>query len=715
MPSLETERFKLVITETTAGEYNYQLSDKENGRIFSDYDYFYGILISGNNTDPEEIAFPEEIDVETIRKLLTPETPIHLESRTMSQEEKSLRISGQFSNGLGFIHTFSSEGSYLTETISLTNGTDKTVSPLKINFGFRKMLFTKKTGWQEDMDTWRLESLPLRRYCSQRLDRRLNSYTASDLLYAPFDDGDVNLKPGFGAEGWIWGTPETNMLIWKYNPDEIEFSRFCRFPEILPGRGQENTAVIFGGAAQYKQDPEFSMSLLPGQTYTFGKTRYTFFSGSYEDGAGIYRNFLEQQGHAIPEDYDPKMHWNELYNLGWFAEVAGYFTEGTEFKLYTRDELFREAELAKAAGAECLYLDPGWDTEPGSTVWDNNRLGPFRDFARTIHAEYGLKLALHLMMNFWSAREKETFYWRDRNGNKQRNPDDGLLFRFCANDDWVETKSTRLLKLAEEGADFFMFDFTAYGMDALGCHSHDHGHEVPMLRQTHADNLFRVIQNIKRKYPHVVIEAHDRIRGGLNDYHPYYFQENKDHSFDELWGFEYMWNPLQDLLSGKALSLYEYNLSYSVPLYLHINSSCDNDSMLQFWWYASTVRHLGIGGIADPEDPAFQRLRKAVTLYKKHNLFFIHGTFRGIDPLTHLHTDPGSGNCLLTAFNLSSTKERKKIVFKPEKYGLKPGLSSIACWNGTGIKQKAELVMDGGKVNLSIEVPPLSPVICLLS
>ena len=59
-----------------------------------------------------------------------------------------------------------------------------------------------------------------------------------------------------------------------------------------------------------------------------------------------------------------------------------------------------------------------------------------------------------------------------------------------------------------------------------------------------------------------------------------------------------------DLLSGKALSLYEYNLAYDIPLYLHIHCGQDNQQMLAFWWYASTCRHLGIGGVKDPADAA---------------------------------------------------------------------------------------------------------------
>ena len=82
----------------------------------------------------------------------------------------------------------------------------------------------------------------------------------------------------------------------------------------------------------------------------------------------------------------------------------------------------------------------------------------------------------------------------------------------------------------------------------------------------------------------------------------------RSNAHDELWGFEYMWDPYTDLLSGKALSLYEYNLAYDIPLYLHINSAHDSPTMLAFWWYASCCRHLGIGGL-DEDDQQWPAAR----------------------------------------------------------------------------------------------------------
>ena len=114
-----------------------------------------------------------------------------------------------------------------------------------------------------------------------------------------------------------------------------------------------------------------------------------------------------------------------------------------------------------------------------------------------------------------------------------------------------------------------------------------------------------VVRAIKSEFPGLTIEAHDRIAG---EFLPLYYQHGTENAHDELWGFEYMWDPYTDLLSGKALSLYEYNLAYDIPLYLHINSAHDSPTMLAFWWYASCCRHLGIGGL-DETDAAMAAAR----------------------------------------------------------------------------------------------------------
>ena len=46
---------------------------------------------------------------------------------------------------------------------------------------------------------------------------------------------------------------------------------------------------------------------------------------------------------------------------------------------------------------------------------------------------------------------------------------------------------------------------------------------------------------------------------------------------------------MDDFSRGRAVSLYYYNLAYSIPLYLHIDLKTDNENALVFWWYRQHV------------------------------------------------------------------------------------------------------------------------------
>jgi hypothetical protein len=273
---------------------------------------------------------------------------------------------------------------------------------------------------------------------------------------------------------------------------------------------------------------------------------------------------------------------------------------------------------------------------------------------------------------------------------------------------WKRQKIERLRKLAAAGVTFFMFDFVAYEDISIEvfdhpvssletCWSPDHGHSVPMTREEHAEGIMDVIRAIKREFPDVTIEAHDRVGA---EFLPLYYQHGPADAHDELWGFEYMWDPYTDLLSGKALSLYEYNLAYDIPLYLHINNAHDSDTMLAFWWYASCCRHLGIGGV-DEESAQWQALAAAMQTYLRLQRYFARGRFVGIDRLTHLHVLDDEGGAVLTVFNLGAEPVRRTITIAPSSF--EAGTSPLVVGAGSTSVEGA-LVVD-------VALGPLSPAV----
>ena len=200
------------------------------------------------------------------------------------------------------------------------------------------------------------------------------------------------------------------------------------------------------------------------------------------------------------------------------------------------------------------------------------------------------------------------------------------------------------------GVAFLMFDSDQYSGP---CYDKTHGHSIPSTREEHAKAVLELVRRVKKQYPQTLIEVHDFITGPSNIYYvPTYYGYAQPDSFDCLWGHEFMWNSMEDLLAGRAISLYYYNLSYTIPLYLHINLKNDNGNALAFWWFASTCRHLGVGGKSEAK--VRESHKKAMQTYTPLKRFYTQGTFYGIDETVHAHTLPDIGESVINVFNLEN-------------------------------------------------------------
>jgi hypothetical protein len=489
------------------------------------------------------------------------------------------------------------------------------------------------------------------------------------------------MTPAFGSEGWAWVTGDETLAIIKYKPDAMEWSL------IEPVSGEGGTALRFGGAGIWKRgDPEGAARLAPGAEFAFGITRYELCSGGWQSAFEAFRRFMDGKGHATPRDYDPPVHWNELYDnpLWW-----GQDTLERRAEFYRRQDMDIEGTKAAELGCEALYLDPGWDTSFASSIWAADRLGPEDDFVRDLREKFGLKLALHTPLAGWSdvnaypveARRK------DRDGNRL----DALCSAAPA---YLDTKAQRLIELCDKGAAFLMFDGSGYTGE---CWDPAHGHSLPLTRQEHCMAYRELTRRVKERHPEVLIELHDPIVAGVNvRYAPTYFLHGGPRGFDELWGYEYMWDPMDDIYSGRALSLYYANLAYSIPIYLHIDLRRDNENALEFWWYASTCRHLGVGG-RHPDDRVWNAHKRAMQTYRRLKRFYTQGGFYGLDETVHAHTLADEGRCVLNIFNLADVEVERDIGFKLGDVGLTSGRVVAvdgAAWNA-----------DDDEVRLTLKIP----------
>ncbi len=255
----------------------------------------------------------------------------------------------------------------------------------------------------------------------------------------------------------------------------------------------------------------------------------------------------------------------------------------------------------------------------------------------------------------------------------------------------------RLLANCADGAVFLMFDGNWWNG---GCVNPAHGHPVPYRVEDHIRACLDLAQRVHARYPKVLIEMHDPIAGGsMPRLTPVYYKHGLPGSYDENWGFELMWDPLADLKETRARSLYYYNLGCNVPLYLHVDVRKDNESCLVLWWYASTCRHLGIGGTS-PNPAVVQAQQQAMRRYRQIEAFYKRGEFYGLSEEIHLHVLPGEDAFVVNLFNLFDQTRTLSASCPLARLGLNPKkpCRSTSSW----------ATVENGQLRVACAMPPWS-------
>jgi hypothetical protein len=532
---------------------------------------------------------------------------------------------------------------------------------------------------------FKLTAIPFRRepngsriqYADFSLAQILTEQFSSELWTA-----DSTATPAYASEGWAWTDGQHGFLLSKYGQPGVEWALLDRVPV-----DAHQSGFRWGGCGIYRGDPEHGAWLRPGESHQFGVTRLTAYRGGILEGFYTFRQEMEDRGHGCPSAFNPPVHWNELYdNKLWWLPNDQQNDPEMRKKYFTLADMKLEAAKAKSIGCEALYLDPGWDTSFGSKIWDQPRLGTYKSFTQMLRDDYGLKSSLHCPLSGWGdptsypqeCHRLDRFGQRatwDRTSGFDSSPLCG------ASRQYVDETARRLLTLARDGASYFMFDGTTYHAE---CWDPNHGHTVPARREEHIQATLRLARIIHAEFTELLIEMHDPVMGpdkcrAVPIYYgharaPQGEQFAQALGFDSVWAFELMWTPKEDLLQGKSVALYYYNLAYSIPLYIHIDLRSDNQHALVFWWNASTCRHLGIGGTAD--DPAVRKAhQEAMAAYLRLAPFFKAGRFYGIDEMTHVHVHSSKAAAVVNCFNLENRQVDRVLEFTPRRFGLDPKCS----------------------------------------
>jgi hypothetical protein len=120
---------------------------------------------------------------------------------------------------------------------------------------------------------------------------------------------------------------------------------------------------------------------------------------------------------------------------------------------------------------------------------------------------------------------------------------------------------------------------------------------------------------------------------------------------------------------------------------------------VMLWWFASTARHLGIGG-THKELKTVEAHQTAMKYYRQFDRFFKRGDFYGITEEIHLHVLPEEKAFMVNMFNLS---DKPKTI--SGKFDLKKaGLDITRTFNSS----KSWARIDKGILEVSLEMPPWS-------
>jgi len=617
--------------------------------------------------------------------------------------EDSLTITGQMQH-LAVRHEFRLEGAALSEQIELRNAANEIVPVHRLEIALSWPLTDSAGQLLEAAQKAEWVPIPLRRHPLD-VTGCYEHFSATDLIsrrpdywfgrYAQDANGHATAfhpSEGWLADGWCFTIDEQTLVVLKHATEHCEFS-------VLDVEEQNGLYLVrLGGSTLVRLPlprahslygmPGKVAVLAAGQTVILGISRYEVVDGDWQQGYAAFRCYFDVQGYRPPENFNPPVHWNQLYDMTSFHTNLGYSDRRQE--LYTLDALWEEARKARDYHCEALYLDPGWDTGFASTVWEEDRLGPQRDFSAKLKEEYGLGLSLHCPLAYWC---DASFYppevlRMNENGNR-------LPGQICSGSrQYLELKAERLRTLCEDGASFLMYDGTNY---TGPCFDAGHGHPIPYTPDDQAVSYRWLIEAVQEKYPDVLIELHDVYFGGAyRAVLPKHFPHRPGWNV-ENWGNEYMWTTYEDLFTGRMKYLDYVNRAYSIPMYLHISLVNDNEHGLAFWYAASTCRHLGIGG-THPNPQIAAAHKGHMAKYRQLKRFFTQGQYFALDESIHLHFLPDVREAVLLLFNFTDQSVlRSDEVTLPDEVDLG---SDLVRPLGVGIGAEAKTL------SLHTVVPP---------
>jgi len=319
----------------------------------------------------------------------------HLQHPVVTKKNGAIVIDGNLA-GLLLQQTFTmpSDRSIMEERIVLRNPTKSKISLTDFEVGFQRRVANANGDVMPELAQDRWIAVPLR---VRATDPKgfANDFSIHDLVTQPGYEPYVNKDQGYSqtrsrhrrSEGWAWMHGDAALNIFAFCQENMLFSVVSHEKE--PG----GDFLRFGGACMISGEPAALTRIASGQTVDLGVVRYQTTKGGYNEASYAYRAFLDEKGCQFPKDYNPPVHWEQLYDMD------GAWNDRAH--KYTKAIVEEEAQKGHDYSCEALYLDPGWDTDFATFTWGEKWLGPEKAFVDELKSKYGLELALHCPLATW--------------------------------------------------------------------------------------------------------------------------------------------------------------------------------------------------------------------------------------------------------------------------------------------------------------------------
>ena len=282
----------------------------------------------------------------------------------------------------------------MEERIVLHNKTNDVIALNAFEAGLTRRILDKQGRVLPELAAARMVAVPFRH---RAIDPKgyFNDFSLHDLATLPGSESwETKDQATFSipsrhrwSEAWALTIGNHTLGIFSFNQENMLFSVLS---QVADGEG---TWLRFGGAVMLQGEPAALTRIAPGGSVDLGTTRFETLEGGYPEAMYAYRAMLDEKGCRFPQDFNPPVHWEQLYDMpnAW---------EDRQHR-YTKEIVEREAAKGRDYSCEALYLDPGWDSDFATFLWGEKWLGPRKQFIDEMRSKYGLKVSLHTPLASW--------------------------------------------------------------------------------------------------------------------------------------------------------------------------------------------------------------------------------------------------------------------------------------------------------------------------